>query len=225
VSSERPDCAVLQDLITAERLTSYLGATEGNLQSAIALYDWNTLASAAVLATTAMVEVVVRNSLDRSLLTWAARRHDGRDWLDVAPLDGLGREDIRKARDRATRLEPYRAIRGKVIAELSFGFWRYLIASRYLTALWIPGGHAAFSFGPRDLRTRRAEVERRMKNQLLVRNRAAHHEPIHRRDLMRDFDDAVTLMSWVHPEAAAWARRRSQLPQLAITRSTLRPDV
>jgi hypothetical protein len=30
-----------------------------------------------------------------------------------------------------------------------------------------------------------------------VRNRAAHPEPIHQRNLTRDVDDAVTLMSWV----------------------------
>lgn len=224
MSSERPDDAVLRDLITPERLTSYLSATDGDLQIAIALYDWNTQASAAVLATTSMVEVVVRNSLDRSLRTWAAKRHAGQDWLDIAPLDVLGRQDVRKARERAVRSGPHPVARGKVIAELSFGFWRYLTASRYLTALWIPGGHGAFPHGPRDLRTRRAEVERRLSNQLLVRNRAAHHEPIHRRNLMRDFDDAVTLMSWVHPEAAGWVRRRSQLPQLASTRNILPPN-
>ncbi len=62
-------------------------------------------------------------------------------------------------------------MRGKVVAELSFGFWRYLVASRYLTALWIPGGHLAFPNGPPDLRVRRREVETRLHNLMIVRNR------------------------------------------------------
>ncbi len=52
-----------------------------------------------------------------------------------------------------------------------------------------------------------------------VRNRAAHHEAIHQRNLARDVDDAVTLMGWVHltpPDGCALAsaslpRNRSRL--------------
>ncbi|MCG7415770.1 hypothetical protein MHK74_14600 [Microbacterium aurum] len=35
----------------------------------------------------------------------------------------------------------------RVIAELSRGFWRYLVESRYLTSLWVPSTHAAFAHG------------------------------------------------------------------------------
>lgn len=71
-ASDQPDATVLARLITRDRLSSYLGATHGNLGRAVALYDWNTRASAAVLATTAMVEVIVRNALDARLQAWAA---------------------------------------------------------------------------------------------------------------------------------------------------------
>jgi hypothetical protein len=59
----------------------------GDLARALKLYDWNTRASAAVLATSAMVEVILRNALDVSLQHWAAQRRRGQDWLDAAPLD------------------------------------------------------------------------------------------------------------------------------------------
>jgi hypothetical protein len=188
------------------------------LEGALALYDWNTRAAAAVLASSAMVEVIVRNSLDRSLQRWADRRRGGIDWLDAVPLDAQGAADVVKARERATRRGRDPELHGKVVAELSFGFWRYLVASRYLTALWIPGAHEAFPHGPADLRLRRSEVERRLHNLMIVRNRAAHHEPIHRRDLARDFADAVTLVGWVHPEGAVWLRARSELLPAAAER-------
>ena len=35
-----------------------------------------------------------------------------------------------------------------MIAELSLGFWRYLVESRYFTALWVPATHAAFPTAP-----------------------------------------------------------------------------
>jgi hypothetical protein len=208
-------------LITRDRLSSYMTAVGGDLGRALALYDWNTRASAAVLATSAMVEVIVRNALDATLQQWAAQRRGGRDWLNAAPLDAQGRADVAKARDRATRHGRDPEVHGKVVAELSFGFWRYLVASRYLTALWIPGAHAAFPNGPVDLRARRREVERRLHNLTLVRNRAAHHEPIHRRDLARDFRDAVDVSGWVHPQGAVWLRARSDLLRVAAERQSL----
>jgi hypothetical protein len=211
----------LARLITPDRLNSYLTAAGGDLRRVLALYDWNTRASAAVLATSAMVEVIVRNALDVSLQRWADQRRGGGDWLDVAPLDAQGQSDVVKARERATRRGRDPEVHGKVVAELSFGFWRYLVASRYLTALWIPGAHAAFPNGPADLRVRREQVERRLHNLMIVRNRAAHHEPIHRRDLARDFEDAVTVANWVHPQGAVWLRARSDLLQVAADRRTL----
>lgn len=216
-----PDPAAVAGLITAERLSSYLAATHGDLDRALKLYDWNTQASAAVLATSAMVEVIVRNALDVSLRQWADRRRGGAQWLDAAPLDAQGMADVVKARERATRRGRDPEVHGKVVAELSFGFWRYLTASRYLTALWIPGAHAAFPNGPPDLRVRREQVERRLHNLMIVRNRAAHHEPIHRRDLARDLRDAVSVVGWVHPQGAVWLRARSDLLQVAAERQGL----
>ncbi len=45
----------------------------------------------------------------------------------------------------------------------------------------------------------------------LTRNRAAHHEPIHQRDLRRDLDDALELLGWIHPVAAEWATDTTSL--------------
>jgi hypothetical protein len=220
-SGSEPDLMAVAELITAARLSSYLTASGGDLGRALALYDWNTRASAAVLATSAMLEVIVRNSLDQNLQRWADRRRGGIDWLDAASLDAQGRADVERACERATRRRRDPEVHAKVVAELSFGFWRYMVASRYLTALWIPGAHAAFPHGPADLRLRRGEVERRLHNLMIVRNRAAHHEPIHRRDLARDFADAVTLVGWVNPEGAVWLQARSDLLQIAAERKPL----
>ena len=98
-----------------------------------------------------------------------------------------------------------------VIAELSFGFWRQLLESRYFTAMWVPVTNKAFSDGATDLRVRQREVAVRMRQLNLVRNRAAHHEPIHRRDLRADLDAASTLAAWVSRDVSSWMRARSRL--------------
>ena len=47
-----------------------------------------------------MVEVVVRNSLDRQMTEWALKRGKV-DWLVHAPLDVRAKLDVQKAKERA----------------------------------------------------------------------------------------------------------------------------
>jgi hypothetical protein len=208
--SKGVDYPALLPLVTADRMRSYLRATSGDLDAAFTLYEWNMRMATSVLLTVGMVEIVVRNAMDRAMTRLAVARHWS-SWLDEAPLDARGRDDITRARDRATRHGRLPEVHGKVVAELSFGFWRYLAVTRYLTTLWTPALHAAFPHGPGDKRDLRGRVDHALGSLLIVRNRAAHHEPLHRRDLARDTAMAVEIASWIAPEAGQWVRSMSGL--------------
>lgn len=208
---------VIADLLTRQRLGSYLSASGGDIDAAIALYDWNIEASGALLSLVSMVEVVARNALDAQLSAWSQRTRGTSEWFDHVPLDQRGRRDVIEARGRAVRRQPSE-VHGKVVAELSLGFWRYLAASRYLTSLWVPALHGAFPHGASDARQRRGEVERRLQRLAFVRNRAAHHEPIHQRLLVSDVADAVTLAGWVSRDAAEWVRARESVSSVYARR-------
>ncbi|GAA1740911.1 hypothetical protein [Microbacterium paludicola] len=214
------DYADLLPLVTAERLGSYVRATDGEAGHAFALYEWNMRASASVIELSSMLEVITRNAMDQELRAWARARAGGRSWLDAAPLDARGRQDIAKARDRATKNGRRAEVHGRVVAELTLGFWRYIPESRYLTSLWVPSVHAAFPHGVSDLRQRQRDVAFRFQQLHFVRNRAAHHEPIHQRDLIKDYDLAVELAEWVAPAAARWVRKLSTLPAVVAARPT-----
>ncbi|MEQ7738059.1 hypothetical protein, partial [Escherichia coli] len=111
----------LSELLTAERMGSYFQASGGDLLGAFAVYEWNITASAATMHTVGMVEVLVRNALDRQLTTWSASKRPGTDWLDLPVLDDRARKDIAEARRRASQRNGT-PTHGKVIAELSLGF-------------------------------------------------------------------------------------------------------
>lgn len=213
----------LRDCLTHERLGSYLQASRGDLAGAFALYEWNMTASASVMTLTSMAEVVVRNALDRQMGSWAASRSSVLGWFDLAPLDPRGRADIAKARQRATRHGKIPEVHGKVIAELPLGFWRFLVESRYLTTLWIPATHGAFPGGPADLRERQRAVRGRLQQLTFVRNRAAHHEPIHRRDLLKDLRSATDLAQWVSPDAAAWMSATATISHVVASKLRMEP--
>lgn len=94
---------VIQSLLTSQRLSSYLGAVNNDLSRALKLYEWNTHADAALVQTVALVEVVVRNAIDREMAAWAASRHGSSSWFDIAPLDSRGHQVLSEARYRATQ--------------------------------------------------------------------------------------------------------------------------
>jgi len=205
----------LLSLLSQERLGSYLNAARNDVDDAFALYEWNMAAASEVMRTTGMVEVIVRNALDRELVAWASSRGT-RSWLDIAPLDAKAKAEIKKARDRATNFGKKAEIHGKVIAELSFGFWRFIVTRRYLTSLWIPALHKAFPHATvADIAGRQTAVDKALRNLAFLRNRAAHHEPIHRRNLLGDERASVVIAEWIDPTAGAWVSGRAGLAAVA----------
>lgn len=206
-------------LLTAERLGSYLSAAKGDIDAAFALYEWNIEVAAAALSLTAMVEVVLRNALDNEMRTWASARGQT-DWLNDAPLDIQGRSDVNKARDRAARGRQT-VTHGHVVAELNLGFWRFLMSRRYLTSLWIPALQHAFPHATGDARLKQRILEGHTQQLLYLRNRAAHHEPLHRRDLWADLDRSLQLARAIHPTAGAWVATHQQLGKVLERRPPL----
>ena len=199
----------LQRLVSPQRLEGYLRRSP-SLEAAFQLYEWNIRASAEALALTAMIEVLVRNAMDAALLRWAQDRGHS-DWFDSAPLDGRARDDIIESRRRAARTHLERD-QVRPISNLSFGFWRYLTANRYLLTLWIPSLQFAFSNSDLTALHRQMRVHSCLQQLVYLRNRAAHHEPIHSRDLLRDNQIAIDLAAMIDPVAGEWVARRSTIP-------------
>lgn len=197
------DRDVMASLVSEKRLSTYLVATDGVLETAFELYAWNIRLAGAILNATAMVEVVVRNSIDHTLTAWNDSRNRCEDWFDMPILDRRAKEDVAKVRARIER-RGSAPDHDKIIAELSFGFWRFLTSRRYLASIWVPALHNAFPYGDSDLRKRQQETARLLGNMNFLRNRAAHLEPVFRRNLTKDIAEARCLMSWVNSEALLW---------------------
>lgn len=207
---------VIATRLTAERLRSYQVVSGGDVQRAIQLYDWNTEMSGALHEDLGRLEVVFRNAIDAALRGHGAGRHWPTVWYrrrQIFPgkLARRALQDIAAARSRAT-VGGLPEIHGKVIAELNFGFWRFLCASAYLTSLWVPALAAAFPHHPAsgDARTVRRDVDDRIQRLHFLRNRIAHHEPVHHRDLQHDLAHLQELVGWICPESRSWIVERSR---------------
>lgn len=218
MSSEARATPGLQGALSADRFSTYLKATNG-ADEALRLYEWNATLSAALMHLTGLVEVPVRNAMDGALTTWSANRQGG-DWWDSGRLDPRGDNDVQKARTRAGN----RATHGRIVAELNFGFWRYLASRRYLTTLWIPALDEALKAQGTTSEQRRAWVEGRLRNLQFVRNRAAHHEPLFVRDVTRDVAMAFDLAEAIHEDVGSWVRGQCTVMRVLRLRPAATPQ-
>jgi hypothetical protein len=110
---------------------------------------------------------------------------------------------LHKAED-ALRRERKPLDAGRVVAELSFGFWTSLFGPRY-SGLW--NNHLVKAFPRRPLQ--RSEVQVRLNSIRKLRNRVAHHEPILSRPLQKDVNQIFDTLSWIDPVTARWVRSNS----------------
>ncbi len=214
------DHRVIAERLTRDRLGSYLRATEGDLDAAIGLYDWNIDVGAALYGDISRLEIVFRNAMDAALVAHGRACGWPQVWYRRPQLlsDRMwtGAESARSRASRRGRGETH----GQVVTELSFGFWRFLCTPHYLTSLWVPALAGAFpghhgEGGPWRVR---ANVEDRIQRLHFLRNRIAHHEPIHERDLARDHREILEVVGWICADSRAWVEAASRTPTILANR-------
>jgi hypothetical protein len=193
---DRAQASLLQGLLSPERLAPYVVRCEGDVLAAMRLYAWNIEISSALHGPLGVLEVVLRNALDTQL-----RRLTGRpDWWSRSPRAVLlGKEATKVAEaQRGFERRSVRPSANDMVAELPFGFWTELLHGRYETTLWRPALRHAF---PHRAGTRRA-LHNDLYHLRILRNRIAHHEPIHHRHLLEDHRKILLVLGDVSPVAA-----------------------
>jgi hypothetical protein len=209
---------VLELRLSPERLAPYRRACDNDLLRAIKLYQWNCAVSAAFWQVLSHLEVLVRNTLHAALRDWTLATHGSTRWyVELAPLFSREAQDqIDTARRRALYGGRRSEEPTRVITELHFGFWRFLLNGRYDRTLWRPCLHKAFPHYS-GLRRTAHEVLTRLHD---LRNRIAHHEPVHDRDLKALHDDLLTVISWICPVTRDWVEKHSTVPATLSRRPT-----
>jgi hypothetical protein len=221
--------ADLRRLISPDRFARYLADAAGLPETAAGLYAWSGRVAGALYEELGMVEVVLRNVLDCQLRLFHRRRMHGNGqwWAEPQMPWALGRrrdlrlaEQVSVARQQATDGGRHPIAPGKVVAELHFGFWRYLLASKYYTALWVPALNAAFPHLPvRDRKSASANrtVVDALGNLNKARNRVAHHEPV-TASACAWHNDILEVAGWIDPAARAWIDDTGRITAVLATR-------
>ncbi len=192
--------------ITEARFAPYVAKTDGDHDKAVALYVWNARISAAMFETLHHVEVILRNAIDSRFAPVDAAAPPRETWLaDPAVLNEASRQRVHATAARISR-EGKTPTRGRVVAGLSFGFWRALFDKKY-DRLWVSHLHRAFPGGSGN----RAEIATLISKLVPFRNRLAHHETIIGRPIATHYEEMLTLARLVDPDARVWIEQISQV--------------
>ena len=166
-------------IISDARLNRYLLASSGNTRKAMTLYRKNLQLTQQMFTIFSCFEVALRNAIDST-----ATQNLGNDWLLNNAAQGgvfdtpkcrLTRENIN---DAILKLHVYS--HNKLVAELGFGFWRFMFAQNQFNAT----GRILLRVFPSKPKSTQSNQYNNVYifNQLAqlndIRNRMAHHEPI-----------------------------------------------
>jgi len=190
MTTQSRDSLWIEEWLSVERFATYLHAARGSRELALKLYEWNTRINAELLHDLAHLEVGLRNHYDK-VLKLATLPHE-MHWTEQDSLLSLfpvsivrnnetgqyydrnkrPRNAIMNAIEKAQKTSLGKPTPGKIVAEVTFGFWSYLTSAGHEKNIWTPYLHKAFGQG-----TIRETIHHVLQDLLNLRNRIAHHEP------------------------------------------------
>lgn len=199
------------------RFDRYVQHCAGDRRRALDTYEWNVRLGMALMRDICHFEIALRNAYDRSISeAWTGPDH----WLlsSDSPVftrsphisssrtneqDYKTRWAVSDAIARASRDDSVRPASGKIVAELTLGFWSRLTFKFNEHNLWIPYIRNVF---PADVT--RDDVHSNVVKIHMMRNRIAHHEPVFgmmggsRQRPDRVYLAIIETLGWFVPEVA-----------------------
>jgi len=101
-------------------------------------------------------------------------------------------------------------LHGKVVAELTFGFWSRLLARHYESSLWTHALRHAFPLG-----LSRGVVYDRFDKLHKLRNRVAHYEPVLSMHHLTNWYRILEKLDWLNSDYRAMVEDLCTLPEVA----------
>lgn len=207
---------VVNEKISPQRLASFLENAGGNRDLAIKLYEWNNEFSSALWQLISLLEVALRNSIDKKMCDRQIALGRSEHWIFDDRFElGRSREDaikhqqpykdidraIRQVQKNGKKLTP-----SQIISETPFGFWNQLIGKKN-QFLW-PDLAGAFPYAPsRDQKY----ISTLFSDIRDIRNRISHHHKLHSPTIQNGEFMVLELAKSLHPEFADWLSEQSRV--------------
>lgn len=167
--------ARLEQIISADRLRRYRDAANSDFDTLV-LYCWNIQLAEALMPPLSILEVTLRNAVHSTLMGQVHSEFWFKSILHQQKYD-----NIAELISRITKRQGYPPTAGKIISEITFGFWPLIFAKHY-NSLWWSQPHPLLASvipnHPNLARDTRSKFAERLAYCVSLRNRVMHQEAI-----------------------------------------------
>jgi hypothetical protein len=195
--------AIVERIISSERLEPYLNYHRNDLSKALAHYKSNILISESFYPLLAVLEIGLRNSIGYQLTKIFNDRkwYDNKDFVQIATRFQIDR--ISQARTNIFT-EKKEITPGRIISELSFGFWTSLFDTKFEMTLW-KYLRLAFPNCPKNIRKKKT-MSSKFNGIRKLRNRIFHHEAITwNLGVLNSYkDEIIQGIEWLNKDLLDW---------------------
>ena len=194
----------IERIISSDRLSPYLKHHNNNLDNAISHYKANIKISEAFYPYLSVLEIGLRNSINDQL----SRRFKSEYWFDTSEFIKIASrfqiDRISEAKGSILR-EKKEITAGKVVSELSFGFWTSLLDSKFERSLW-KSIRLSFPNCPKEIRKRKT-MSAKFNAVRKLRNRIFHHESITwNLKVLSNYKEQITEgINWLDKDLLKWS--------------------
>lgn len=180
------------------RMDKYYRYHNDNLEKAVLHYKINIKISESFYPCISVLEVALRNSLNRELIKCFGTEQWYNYFSNTTGLANLVKE-ITEAQFKISRRKEL-ITPSKIVAELTLGFWVRLFNAEYHNILW-KDLRRAFPYLPKHLRQRK-HISTPLNNFRNIRNRIYHNEPIcWKFDYLRNIHNEINnIMIWINKD-------------------------
>ncbi|MCM1264964.1 MAG: Abi family protein [Candidatus Gastranaerophilales bacterium] len=167
--------------LSIERLRSFIQSKDDSINEVLERYNNNIQISQAFYPELSILEVTLRNAINSTLCKSISSTWLENEISQQTILLDHDYEILLKAHNDILKEYPKKNYTiGKVIANLTFGFWTNLCSKRYNARIWTKKGcfQGVFSNYPSNLQQQIHLVSNKLRSIRKLRNRIFHYEPI-----------------------------------------------
>ena len=204
---------IIEKIISTERLTPYLKFHNNDKEKAIQHYKSNILISEAFYPLLSILEVGLRNSMVYQLTIWFNDNNwfENEEFIKIANKFQMDKISDAKANILSEKKD---ITSGRIIAELSFGFWTSLFDSKFEMSLW-KTLRLAFPNCPKQIRKRKT-MSSKFNSVRKLRNRIFHHEAITwNLEAIKDYkNEILESLNWLNKDLINWIENLNHVEKI-----------
>ncbi len=214
------DRKAIEKILSIERLEPYLNYHSGDFENAVEHYKANIEISETFYPLLSLLEIGLRNNIDYQL----SRKFNDDNWFEnpsfVKIASRFQIDRVSEARNNILR-EKKQITTGKIVSELSFGFWTSLLDSKFEKSLW-KNLRLAFPNCPKKIRQRKT-MSSKLNGIRRLRNRIFHHESVswNLAALTNYKNEIIEGIDWLDKELLDWSSDLIRFDEIIEKRKNL----